>query len=82
VGRVTGVPSGAAVWVTQGAHYHSPVFVLTVATSDSDGALRCCLSYPGQLIGEAVAEHFMQLFEQGLLEMRETSNAAATAVDA
>lgn len=82
VGRVTGVPSGAAVWLTQGAHYHAPLLVLTVATSDSDGALRCCLSYPEPLVAAAHAERFMQTFERRLLEMRDTSNAAATAVDA
>lgn len=82
VGRVTGVPSGAAVWLTQGAHYHAATFVLTVATSDSDGSLRCCLSYPEPLIDRERAARFMRAFERTLLEMRDSSTSAVSAVDA
>ena len=82
VGRITGVPSGAAVWLTQGAHYHAATFVLTVATSDSDGSLRCCLSYPEPLIERDRAARFMRAFERSLLEMREGSTSAVSAVDA
>jgi hypothetical protein len=74
VGRVIGVPHGAAVWLTQGVHYHAALFVLTVATSDSDGALRCCLSYPEPLIDRERAESFMRAFERRLAEFRESSS--------
>jgi hypothetical protein len=76
VGRVIGVPHGAAVWLTQGAHYHAALFVLTVATSDSDGALRCCLSYPQPLIDAARASRFMRAFEATLHAMRVSSEGA------
>jgi hypothetical protein len=79
VGRVIGVPHGAAVWLTQGAHYHAALFVLTVATSDSDGALRCCLSYPEPLIDRERADRFMRAFEQRLTEMAVRSSRAAAA---
>jgi hypothetical protein len=79
VGRVIGVPHGAAVWLTQGAHYHAALFVLTVATSDSDGALRCCLSYAEPLIDRERADHFMRAFERQLVEMRESSSNAVDA---
>jgi hypothetical protein len=82
VGRIIGVPSGAAVWLTQGAHYHAALFVLTVATSDSDGALRCCLSYPEPIVDRALASRFMSSFERRLYEMRESSTRAVSAVDA
>jgi hypothetical protein len=67
VGRVRGLPQGSALWLTQGAHYHAALFVLTVATSDSDGVLRCCLSYPEPLIDQARAALFMRAFERRLL---------------
>lgn len=76
VGRVIGVPHGAAVWLTQGAHYHAALLVLTVATSDSDGALRCCLSYPEPLIDAAKAQRFMRAFEAALHAMRASSEGA------
>jgi hypothetical protein len=72
VGRVIGVPHGAAVWLTQGAHYHAALFVLTVATSDSDGALRCCLSFPEPLIDGERADRFMRAFERRLVAMCES----------
>jgi hypothetical protein len=81
VGRIRGVPSGAAVWLTQGAHYHAASFVLTVATSDSDGSLRACLSYPAPLIGRERADRFVRAFERTLLQMRDSS-IGASAVDA
>jgi hypothetical protein len=67
VGRVRGMPHGSALWLTQGAHYHAPLFVLTIATSDSDGALRCCLSCPEPLIDQPRAASFMRAFERRLL---------------
>ena len=60
VGRVSGLPPGARVWLTQGAHYHGPLFMLTVATSDSDGALRCCLSVPHPLVDAQLDARFMR----------------------
>lgn len=81
VGRIIGVPSGADVWLTQGADYHAALFVLTVATSDSDGSLRCCLSYPEPLVDRALASRFMRAFERRLFEMRESSMSAVSAVD-
>jgi hypothetical protein len=74
VGVVREVPSGAGIWMTQGAHYHAAVFVLSVATSDSDGALRCCLSFPEPLIDRACAARFMDAFERRLRDMRDTAN--------
>jgi hypothetical protein len=76
IGRVIGVPHGAAVWLTQGAHYHAALFVLTVVTSDSDGALRCCLSYAEPLVGRGVGEGFLRAFEVGLEGMRARAEGA------
>ena len=64
VGRVHGMPPGSALWLTQGAHYHAALFVLTVATSDSDRVLRCCLSDPEPVIVEERAASFMRAFER------------------
>jgi hypothetical protein len=82
IGRVIGVPHGAAVWLTQGAHYHAALFVLTVATSDSDGALRCCLSYPEPLVDSARAARFMQAFEVALHAMRASAEGSFVAPEA
>jgi hypothetical protein len=82
IGRVIGVPTGAAVWLTQGAHYHAALFVMTVATSDSDGALRCCLSYPEPLVDAARAAKFMQAFEVALHAMRTSAEGAFVAPEA
>jgi hypothetical protein len=62
VGRVLDVPPGTAVWLTQGAHYHGPLFVLTLL--ESAGVLRACLSTPYPLIDNAHTEHFSQAFAQ------------------
>jgi hypothetical protein len=82
IGRVIGVPHGAAVWLTQGAHYHAALFVLTVATSDSDGALRCCLSYPDPLVDAPRAAKFMQAFEVALHAMRASAEGGFVAPEA
>jgi hypothetical protein len=68
--------------LTQGAHYHSTLFVLTVATSDSDGSLRCCLSYPDPLIDREHARRFMHVLERRLFEMRDSSHRAVGAIEA
>jgi hypothetical protein len=82
VGRVIGVPMGAAIWLTQGAHYHAALFVLTVATSDSDGALRCCLSYPKPLLDDLRAHRFMRALEQNLELMSEGSITGVAPIEA
>lgn len=69
VGRVADVPGGTAIWLTQGAHYHAALFVLTIATSQSDGDLRCCMSYPEPLVEPAHAKRFMRAFERRLRQM-------------
>ena len=70
VGRVPDLPAGTRLWLTQGAHYHGALWVLTVATSSSDGVLRCCLSFPEPLIDSAQASVFMQAFDEQLQAMR------------
>jgi hypothetical protein len=74
LGVVRGVPSGASIWMTQGAHYHAALFVLSVTTNDNDGALRCCLSFPDPLIDQACAVRFIDAFERRLRDMRATTH--------
>lgn len=69
IGRVRDLPSGAALWVTQGAHYHGPLFVLTATHGDNDCALRVCLSYPDPLIDEARARCFVDALARQLHAM-------------
>lgn len=64
VGMVQGLPQGARLWLTQGVHYHAALFVLTVATSSSDGVLRVCLSYPAPLIDAARAERYLKALQR------------------
>jgi hypothetical protein len=70
IGRVSDLPPGSAVWLTQGAHYHGPLMVLTAATSESDGGLRLCLSYPEPLLDPARVERFCQVLAQQLGALR------------
>jgi len=70
VGVVRELPAGAKLWLTQGAHYHAALFVLTVATSD-DGGLRACLSYPAPLCDARRAERFFGAFSQHLAAMQQ-----------
>lgn len=60
VGRVLDVPDGTKVWLTQGAHYHAPLFVLTLVESAS--VVRACLSAPHPLIDNERSARFMQAF--------------------
>jgi hypothetical protein len=60
VGRVLDVPQGTAIWLTQGAHYHSPMLVLTVL--ESAGVVRACLSTPFPLVHPEQASRFTQAF--------------------
>jgi hypothetical protein len=64
VGRVLDVPQGTAIWLTQGAHYHSPLLVLTVL--ESAGVVRACLSTPHPLIHADQARRFTQAFVKQL----------------
>ena len=62
------------LWLTQGAHYHAASFVLTVATSESDGTLRMCLSYPEPLIDAARAARFCEVLSQGLAALSRSAS--------
>jgi hypothetical protein len=62
VGRVLDVPDGTVVWLTQGAHYHSPLLVLTLVESAS--VVRACLSVPYPLVGAERITRFLRSFEQ------------------
>lgn len=64
VGRILDVPHGTAVWLSQGAHYHAPLLVLTVL--ESAGVVRACLSTPHPLIEAAQASRFIQSFTERL----------------
>jgi hypothetical protein len=69
VGIVRDVRAGTKLWVAQGAHYHNALFVLTVATSDGDGALRICFSFPEPLIQLERATRFLEALAWRLSEM-------------
>lgn len=68
VGRVLDVPAGTSVWLTQGAHYHGPLFVLTLI--EGAGVVRACLSSPYPLIDKIHTAHFMQAFAAQLAKAR------------
>lgn len=64
VGRILDVPHGTGLWVSQGAHYHAPLFVLTLL--ESAGVVRACLSTPAPLIAPEQAARFLQSFSARL----------------
>ena len=64
VGQLLDVPHGTAIWVTQGAHYHAPLFVLTVV--ETAGVVRACLSTPHPLISTEQANRFVRSFAERL----------------
>jgi hypothetical protein len=74
LGELRGLPPGAVVWMTQGCHYHAALFVLSAVTSDSDGALRVCLSTPAPLISAQRAAEFLARFERRLESLNPASN--------
>ncbi|HET8933845.1 MAG TPA: hypothetical protein VFN67_10410, partial [Polyangiales bacterium] len=64
VGRVLDVPDGTIIWLTQGAHYHAPLFVLTLV--ESAGVVRACLSVPHPLVDNDRSGRFIQAFREKL----------------
>jgi hypothetical protein len=68
VGHVLDVPPGTNVWLTQGAHYRGPLFVLTLL--ESAGVVRACLSTPYPLIDKIHTTQFMQAFAAQLAKAR------------
>jgi|GEM_PF-6460921 len=64
VGRILDVPHGTAIWLSQGAHYHAPLLVLTVL--ESAGVVRACLSTPYPLVEAEQASRFIQALTERL----------------
>jgi hypothetical protein len=64
VGRILDVPHGTAIWLSQGAHYHAPLLVLTVL--ESAGVVRACLSTPHPLVDSEQAASFIRSFSERL----------------
>jgi hypothetical protein len=64
VGRILDVPHGTAIWLSQGAHYHAPLLVLTLL--ESGGVLRACLSTPHPLVDAEQTSRFIRTFTERL----------------
>ncbi|HTU63907.1 MAG TPA: hypothetical protein VMF89_35825 [Polyangiales bacterium] len=68
VGRMLDVPHDTAIWLSQGAHYHAPLLVLTVL--ESAGVVRACLSTPHPLVAPEQASRFIQAFVERLAAVK------------
>ena len=64
VGRLLDVPHGTRIWLTQGAHYHAPLLVLTLL--ETAGVMRACLSTPHPLVDVEQASRFIRAFTERL----------------